>query len=96
MSSFAVVPNIQTWLPVNLYLSQFVLKSTRSQFGHFVLMVLVNSYSVGQFVLIIRSFRVQFGQPFWLPRNHFDLVFLKIFEFFPTSDLLKTIKLIFN
>ena len=32
--------------------SQFVLKSIRTHFGQFVLKILVNSYSFGQFVLM--------------------------------------------
>ena len=49
--------------PVNSYSSQFVLKSARSHFGLFVLIDLVNSYSFGLFVLIVRSVCTHFGQP---------------------------------
>ena len=49
-------------------LCQFVLKSIRTHFGQFVLKMLVNSYSFGQFVLIwsirthVWSVRTHFGQ----------------------------------
>ena len=36
--------------------SQFVLKSIRTHFGQFVLKILVNSYSFGQFVLMSGQF----------------------------------------
>ena len=42
--------------PVNSYSSQFVLKSIRTHFGQFVLKILVNSYSFGQFVLMSGQF----------------------------------------
>ena len=42
--------------PVNSYSSQFVLKSIRTPFGQFVLKILVNSYSFGQFVLMSGQF----------------------------------------
>ena len=48
--------------PVNSYSSQFVLKSIRTHFGQFVLKILVNSYSFGQFVLMSWSIRTHFGQ----------------------------------
>ena len=44
------------WFPVNSYSSQFVLKSIRTHFGQFVLKILVNSYSIGQFVLMSGQF----------------------------------------
>ena len=44
------------WFPVNSYSSQFVLKSIRKHFGQFVLKLLVNSYSFGQFVLMFGQF----------------------------------------
>ena len=44
------------WFPVNSYSSQFVLKSIRTHFGQFVLKILVNSYSFGQFVLMSGQF----------------------------------------
>ena len=43
-------------VPVNSYSSQFVLKSIRTHFGQFVLKILVNSYSFGQFVLMSGQF----------------------------------------
>ena len=40
---------------------QFVLKSIRTHFGQFVLKILVNSHSFGQFVLMSWSVRTHFG-----------------------------------
>ena len=42
--------------PVNSYSSLFVLKSIRTHFSQFVLKILVNSYSFGQFVLMSGQF----------------------------------------
>ena len=48
--------SIKLWFPVNSYSSQFVLKSICTHFGQFVLKILVNSYSFGQFVLMSGQF----------------------------------------
>ena len=47
--------------------SQLALMSTRSHFGQFVLIDVVNSYSFGQFVLIVCSI---YTHSFWLIRAH--------------------------
>ena len=57
---------------VNSYSSQLVLKSTRSPFGQFVLIDLVNSYSFGQFVLTVWTIRTHLvnSSSFWSTRTH--------------------------
>ena len=52
--------------------SQFVLKSTRTHFGQFVLKSLVNSYSFGQFVLMSGQFVLILVDTysFWSIRTH--------------------------
>ena len=58
--------------PVNSYSSQFVLKSIRTHFGQFVLKILVNSYSFGQFVLMSGQFVLILVNSY---SNSFQLVF---------------------
>ena len=58
--------------PVNSYSSQFVLKSVRTLFGQFVLKIVVNSYSFGQFVLTSGQFVLILvdSYSFWSIRTH--------------------------